>query len=186
MDHSAGLRIVVWVDSWQFQCCGDDYSVGDTVSWRLKGSSGNWAAGVLGEHAPPPVGSLPVVGQLPAGELLGAGTVVGTGGLRVYLRGSGQTPPARDPDEQTARWVGQLTEDRHIGIPSDAPATRGMVRRIRLVRVAQHHDPARQAKVPTPGTATTEDVDPAPRWPDHFVDNRKFLGYLVDLDVTDH
>ena len=74
------MRIVVWVDSWQFRCCGDDYGVGDRVSWRLKGSSGNWAAGVLGKHAPPPVRLLPVVGQLPGGELLGAGTVVGPAG----------------------------------------------------------------------------------------------------------
>jgi hypothetical protein len=26
----------VWVDGWQMQCCGEPFTVGDRVSWRLR------------------------------------------------------------------------------------------------------------------------------------------------------
>lgn len=122
---------MVWVDSWQFQCCGEDFGVGDPVSWRLKGSNSDWAATQLGEHAPPPVGWLPVVGRLAGNGFAGAGTVVGAGGLWVFLATKGQEPP----QERAERWVGQLSEDHHIGVPEDARPTAAVVRRIRLVRV---------------------------------------------------
>lgn len=173
---------MVWVDSWQFQCCGEDFGVRDPVSWRLKGSGSDWAATVLGEHAPPPVGGLPVTGHLAGDGSLGAGTVVGVGDLRVFLATKSQEPP----QERADRWVGQLSEDHHIGVPADAPPTAAVVRRIRLVRVAFHHDPVRRGQVPTPGTATTEDVDPAPRWPEDQATGPQFIGFLVDLDVADH
>jgi hypothetical protein len=31
----AGDERVVWVDSWQLQCCGDPFAVGSTVAWWL-------------------------------------------------------------------------------------------------------------------------------------------------------
>lgn len=173
---------MVWVESWQFQCCGEDFKVGDTVDWRLKGSSGDWAANLLGRHAPSPVGLLPVVDQLPGDGFLRVGTVVGTGGLWAFVPSKANTPPPPGHPEQ---WVGQLSEDHHIGVPEDAPTTTALVRRIRLVRVEYHHDPVQQAQVPTPGTATIEDVDPAPRWPVDRVADRRFIGFLVDLDVAD-
>lgn len=173
------VRVVVSVEDWQFQCCGDDFAIGDTVSWRLVGGDDDWVATTLGDHAPPPVGRLPVIGQL-AGDM-GAGTVVGIGDLRVFLADRGQEPAV----EQADRWVGQLSEDHHVvGAPEDLPLTTAVVSRIRLVRVGYHDDPVQQAQVPTPGTATTEDVDPAPRWPEERVAGRRFIGFLVDLDVS--
>lgn len=32
-DESSVVR--VWLEPWQWGCCGDEFGVGDTVSWRL-------------------------------------------------------------------------------------------------------------------------------------------------------
>ncbi|MFJ6844077.1 DUF6578 domain-containing protein [Streptomyces griseoluteus] len=29
------MTLTVWVDDWQMQCCGEDFAVGDVVSWTL-------------------------------------------------------------------------------------------------------------------------------------------------------
>ncbi len=40
----------VWLEGWQWGCCGDDFAVGDTVTWRL-GPAG------IGMHRFTPTGS---------------------------------------------------------------------------------------------------------------------------------
>ena len=30
------MRALVWVDRWQQECCGDDFAVGDIVTWPLE------------------------------------------------------------------------------------------------------------------------------------------------------
>lgn len=60
------MRLDVWVDQWQYDCCGDPFAVGDTVSWTLRPSDVDWLSAVLGYHRPDPLpvseerhGSLP-------------------------------------------------------------------------------------------------------------------------------
>ena len=30
--------LLVWVDAWQMQCCGDPFAVGSSVEWTLAGN----------------------------------------------------------------------------------------------------------------------------------------------------
>ena len=46
------MQRVVWVDSWQIQCCGDPIDVGGTVSWTLSSSFDRpFLRSVIGDHA---------------------------------------------------------------------------------------------------------------------------------------
>ncbi len=42
------VRRFVWVEAWQFQCCGDPFSIGSTVHWDLGPADGEWIARLLG------------------------------------------------------------------------------------------------------------------------------------------
>lgn len=40
---------VVWYSAWQMECCGDDFAVGDTVSWHLDDAPDpDWYEAALG------------------------------------------------------------------------------------------------------------------------------------------
>lgn len=42
-------RAVVWIDSWQFECCGDRFEVGDRVDWTVvERVERDWLETVLG------------------------------------------------------------------------------------------------------------------------------------------
>ncbi|MFG1925415.1 DUF6578 domain-containing protein [Cryptosporangium sp. NPDC048952] len=45
------MRISVWVDNWQMQCCGDPFAVGHEVSWTLQDADDEWLANILGDDA---------------------------------------------------------------------------------------------------------------------------------------
>ncbi|MBG0831552.1 hypothetical protein HS041_27845 [Planomonospora sp. ID67723] len=34
-DHTDGMDLIVWVNRWLMECCGDPFSIGSYVSWRL-------------------------------------------------------------------------------------------------------------------------------------------------------
>ncbi|WP_433338974.1 DUF6578 domain-containing protein [Spirillospora sp. CA-294931] len=40
--------MIVWVDGWQMQCCGEPFAVGAAVSWELVGPDREWLTSVLG------------------------------------------------------------------------------------------------------------------------------------------
>lgn len=40
----------VWVDAWQFQCCGEGFGVGDTVTWGLMPQHSNHLGTLLGSR----------------------------------------------------------------------------------------------------------------------------------------
>lgn len=48
MGQTGRMDLVVWVDDWQMQCCGDPFSVGSRVSWKLGPPDLDWLATVLG------------------------------------------------------------------------------------------------------------------------------------------
>jgi hypothetical protein len=33
--HTGGVRLTVWVEDWQHECCGKPFSIGSTVRWTL-------------------------------------------------------------------------------------------------------------------------------------------------------
>lgn len=50
--HNGLMQRVVWVDSWQIQCCGDPIDVGSTVSWTLSSTIDRLFLGsVIGDQA---------------------------------------------------------------------------------------------------------------------------------------
>ncbi|NGO77893.1 hypothetical protein G6045_19840 [Streptomyces sp. YC504] len=43
--------MTVWMDSWQMECCGTPFSLGERVDWAVREPDRNWLAGVLGSQA---------------------------------------------------------------------------------------------------------------------------------------
>lgn len=46
--HTAAVTVLVWVDAWQMQCCGDPFEVGDEVAWRLEDADEEWPGSAVG------------------------------------------------------------------------------------------------------------------------------------------
>lgn len=130
--------VPVWVDSWQYECCGDPFAVGDRVRWTLRPADLEFLAPPLGALLPDwHADDLPLI-------RVDDPTVVGRGDLAVVLA-PGQ--PHR---------VGLLAEEHHGGIPEGAPATTGTVASIRVVRW-------RSDRLPVPGSGELEYVAEAER-----------------------
>src|SRR5579864_3974777 len=45
------MGLTVWVDSWQMQCCGEPFRVGQQVSWALGDVDTDWLIAMLGADA---------------------------------------------------------------------------------------------------------------------------------------
>jgi len=45
------VGLVVWVDDWQMQCCGEPFRIGSEVAWTVSEADGAWLAGMLGPDA---------------------------------------------------------------------------------------------------------------------------------------
>lgn len=44
-------RALVWIDSWQFECCGDTFAVGETVDWTVvRKADRSWLETVVGSE----------------------------------------------------------------------------------------------------------------------------------------
>jgi hypothetical protein len=59
------MGLTVWVDSWQMQCCGDPFSVGQQVSWTLSDADQDWLMTMLGADAQVTVDAAEEHGGLP-------------------------------------------------------------------------------------------------------------------------
>jgi hypothetical protein len=76
-DEAAGESLLVWVEAWQMQCCGDPIEVGSSVEWTLyEAPGGDWLASLLGEslasqvtHGEEHHGGLPEGTQATAGSV---------------------------------------------------------------------------------------------------------------------
>lgn len=49
------MRMTVWVDSWQMQCCGDPFCRGSKVAWTLRDADPDWFETMLGARLQRPV-----------------------------------------------------------------------------------------------------------------------------------
>jgi hypothetical protein len=45
------MGMMVWVDSWQMQCCGEPFHLGSQVDWTLGDADPDWLEAVLGADA---------------------------------------------------------------------------------------------------------------------------------------
>lgn len=130
--------VPVWMDYWQYECCGDPFAVGDRVHWTLQPADLEFLAPPLGALLPDwRADDLPLI-------RVDDPTVVGRGDLAVVLA------PGR------SHRVGLLAEDHHGAMPEGAPATTGTVATIRVVRW-------RSDGLPVPGSAELEYVAEADR-----------------------
>lgn len=154
-----GTQLVpVWVDEWQYACCGEPFAVGDRVSWTLHPADLEFLAPVLGAHLPTwTADDLPLI-------RVEDPTVIGRGDLAIVLA-AGQ--PHR---------VGLLAEEHHGGIPEGAPSTTGTVISIRVVRWrSEERPPGGRTWYPVPDSAELEEVAEA--------DPGGGAGFLVELKV---
>ncbi|MEP7764228.1 DUF6578 domain-containing protein [Sanguibacter sp. 25GB23B1] len=42
------MAVLIWVDGWQMQCCGEPFSVGDVVAWHVDDPDSEWLSAALG------------------------------------------------------------------------------------------------------------------------------------------
>ena len=124
------VGLVVWVDDWQMQCCGEPFGVGSEVAWTVSEADGDWLDRMLGPDARSRVDAAEDHhGQLPAGTPRTRGTVIGIRAVHcryaaepggderaLYpVPGSGvvsdiESADGWTPDLAEARFVGYLVE----------------------------------------------------------------------------
>jgi hypothetical protein len=158
--------VAVWpvvVSQWQHACCGEPFAVGDEISWKLAVLEADRTVG-LREELAVIAGHVVGVDHTEQGDPaaiveIDAGVVVGWDGDR----------PVGDRIDVR----GVLAQEHHGGVPDDLPATRGVVRRIRVV--SWSYDARGEPKdIP----AELRDVARSPSTWDRNED-----GMLVDLDI---
>ena len=109
----------VLVEDWQIGCCGERFAVGDEVAWTLTLHSNAERSGWPEE----------MLVELQAKDRRSAFS--GTGQAQDILRVAGTEIAVEEGGGDTAR--GALIEEHHAGVPDELLATRGIVRRIRVV-----------------------------------------------------
>jgi hypothetical protein len=142
-----GMVLPVLVESWQHECCGEDFAVGDTVAWRLllaghlEGELG-WPEELLVEFA--------AGGRRESGDLL---IVTVEGGVQLAV----------DPSAVLGGAVvrGGLVEEHHGGVPDEVRPVEGVVRRLRVVRQRHRRERGREW-APVAGAVELYDVTEMP------------------------
>ena len=124
------MGLVVWVDDWQMQCCGEPFRIGSEVAWKVSEADGDWLNQMLGADAQETVDAVEDHhGLLPDDTPLTRGTVARIRAVHCrYARGPGADSRARypvpgsgavsdiesadgwTPDQGDARFVGYLVE----------------------------------------------------------------------------
>ncbi|MFI2259397.1 DUF6578 domain-containing protein [Streptomyces tubercidicus] len=128
------MKLKVWLDDWQMQCCGDPFSIGSEVSWTLIDPKDEWLTDVLGAEL--------------------ADTV-------------------------------DAAEDRHLGAPKGATPTVATVTAISAVhcRFAPRPGSPTGTLYPVPDTGILTTITSADGWTPNR-ENREFIGYLVEVEVS--
>lgn len=165
----------VFVQDWQFECCGDAFAIDDEVAWTLM---------LLAESAVP----------MPAEMFIEASVRVerkgeandGTAGQIVCIGDEVQAWWARDdPCPESVRGV--LMEEHHGGVPDDLPRSHGLVRRIRLV-TREYRNVGGVTWGPASPAAEYRELTSTPAGFDADIEpegslRRLQIGLLVDLEI---
>ncbi|MGH3501732.1 MAG: DUF6578 domain-containing protein [Nocardioidaceae bacterium] len=161
--------------SWEIECCQPPPGVEDVVEWALlwHGGADEAASAALPWQATP--------WTLPDGEG-GRGLVLRLGGVTAWYDAA-TVLEVPDP--------GWLSVEGHVGVPEPVPSTRGVVRRVRVVRQTyQQIDSRTWAAVS--GRYVLRDVQRSPRW---FAcdlpstvhgESVQDDGLLIDLEVDEN
>lgn len=183
----------VMYDSWQMECCGTPFSVGDDVAWPLAlyeradlgAAAADWepffsrldgSAEALAEPDD----------DEDDGEEFPAATVVRVPGLVALWSRGGEGAPERPVP---AKVTGLLSAETHVG---GGPPVPGVVRALRVVTLTYASTPGDSRMYePVPGEMTLREVDTCPKW---FADegtgrghgaHRSETGVLVTLETPD-
>lgn len=124
------VRLIVWVDSWQQECCGDPFSVESEVRWTLTDADLDYLTPLF-----PPEASVTI----------------------------------------------DRGEERHGGLPDDAPVTVGTVATIHAVQLRYALQPGNERTFyPVPGSAQLTEVQ---RSDGKEMRSEGFAGYLVEIII---
>src|SRR5829696_6933539 len=126
----------ILIDAWQFECCGEPFAVGDTVSFPLELLDPARFADEL---------RVELAGARPAGAVR-----TDEGDALQLLRAGGLTVASAD----TGRTAGVLHEQRHGSLPDSMPRTTGVAERLAVGRVEYVRDEGDDAWRPLPRTMT--------------------------------
>ena len=172
------LRVPVFFERWQIECCGTPPAIGDRVDWGLVFDSPDPGADrdPIGDAELDAV-AVPVRWDGP-GQL--SATRLEAGGLHAYWR---------NPDGRTGplRLSGRLINERHGGRPDGLPRTVGDIARVRII-TRQWVEVATRSYRPGPERPRYRDVGRSPKF---FPNNYPYPpgsywgedGVVVDLVV---
>ncbi|HEU0102234.1 MAG TPA: DUF6578 domain-containing protein [Mycobacteriales bacterium] len=176
------MRVMVFVERWQYECCGVEFTVGGEVEWLLAVDRG-WREMQLGAGAPTQVIDLPVARVLLADGPEQGGLLLSHDGLHAFLSQDAVRPNTEGSAVGSTRSVVLFEEDHHGGVPASLPPTRGVVETAQLVRCAFVRDPTDGVHKPVSGSTTFASIDRAARWQIDEVAGQRFIGFLVGLRV---
>ncbi|MEV5613049.1 DUF6578 domain-containing protein [Streptomyces sp. NPDC052225] len=159
----------VWYESWQMECCGTPFAVGDEVALPLMitpreqvGDAAEWEEWFS-------------VVEGPVRHERGFPVVRGAGGLDAALHGSLRTPPER------IALTGLLSVELHTG---KWPRAVGRVTAVRILsRGYAPVAPGSTTYSPVPGKRWLRDADTCPKWFSDESRERRDDGALVTLAV---
>jgi hypothetical protein len=114
----------VFVSSWQQECCGEPFALGDEVAWKLvlidaENRDWPWPDRLLADIDAVVVGA--------------STTDDGHDGVIVLAHGMSVWWPGERHKGESFAVRGLFLEEHHGGVPFEMPAVRGRVERIRLV-----------------------------------------------------
>jgi hypothetical protein len=156
----------IFIEEWQFACCGTPFAVGETVAWQLR-LIADWPRRIgWPDDMFVDVRAAEVLDELRPTLATAEGPRVG---IELPLPGMGDVVH------------GALLEDHHDYIPHDLPTTAGVVRRIRVV--TQRFERREGAMCHVPGTVRFRDVDSIDRRFGRDSGGRHTTGALVDLEL---
>jgi len=176
------VLLPVFVSSWQMECCGTPFKLGEHLQWRLRFvEAGRSDSGPVEHHVELTAHAEPFSRDL--GEVGRTDTRLTAGAAVLYWSAAGAVAGA-------VILTGGVHEDHHAGVPEDFPVTTGMVRRIRVETRDYREDPAQSRTwVKAHSRATYRDVSMSPTWfadvPGDAGQTRAETGVLVDLEVND-
>jgi hypothetical protein len=165
----------VHVASWQHECCGEPFGIGDRVCWRLVltsdgDDSWGWPEETLVE--------LRAAGRRSAQSEEGAKDVISTAeGPEVVAQAAGDGDVVR----------GLLIEEHHGAAPDDLRPAEGVVRGIQVV--SQRFRLSGRSLTPIAGAVRFRTVDrmpdlfPSPHPDDQAPEQWSEVGALVDLEL---